>query len=395
IADAAADETLKLEVSSHDSDSDGRDDVSVNVSVQGPGSDKPATARLAWLDRAAGPSRDASEPSRSLAAAASVEATRSRGKTTSRTTPVMVANLRRLYASLCAESGTPRIFDEDGEPLKCGNLQSFVDRTALAELGSALTRKTFIEALGVFTRDGWYHGRVSSAQRKALEKDLAKLVPNVEIASAATLETRPVPRVSVVRYSPLRFEATGHLLIQSPNGLVRASPDGSEAQEGSTAASWPLEVSSADGTRWTGLTYACDRSEVLLNVSGDPQRATGLLSPRPGTCKGGAVPRVPAPAVLEFRGQTPSAIVAGKLIGSLGEAGAELPGSPRSPDGRYVVVPSALGLLVLQGERAELWRIQDASWSNSGASDCVIANDGQRAACIVDERVRLLLRPQP
>jgi hypothetical protein len=387
---------MTLEVDSRDSDGDGRDDVSVSVSVQASGSDKPATARLAWLDRAAGPSRDTGEPSRSLASAASVEATRARGKTTSRTTSAMLGNLRRLYASLCAEGGTPRVFDEDGEPLACGNLQSFVDRVALAELTSALTRRSFTDALGVFTRDGWYHGKVSAAQRKALEKDLGKLVPSVDIASAPVLEARPVPRVAVVRYSPLRFEPSGQLLVQSAHGVVRVAPDGSASEDlGDGVARWPLDVAREDGTRWTGLTYACDRSEVLLNTTGPGEvpRSTPLLSPRPGTCRGGSVPRVPAPAVLDFRGALPNGIVAGKLIGTLGNGAPETYGSARSADGRRVAVATALGVLIAQGDRAELWRVQDAGWSNAGASDCVVANDAQRAACIVDERARLLLRP--
>ena len=398
VADAAPDEVMNLEVDSRDSDADGRDDVSVAVSVQASGSDKPATARLTWLDRAAGPSRDTGEPSRSLAAAASVEATRARGKTTSRNTTAAVGNLRRLYASVCAEGGTARVFDEDGAPLPCGNLQSFVDRLALAELTSAVTRRSFTDALGVFTRDGWYHGKVSAAQRKALEKDLGKLIPSIELASAPVLEARPVPRVAVVRYSPLHFEPSGHLLVQSAHGVVRVTPDGSSAENaGDGVARWPLEVAREDGTRWTGLTYACDRSEVLLNITGpsDAPRVTPLLSPRPGTCKGGNVPRVPAPAVLNFRGALPNGIVAGKLIGTLGDASPEVYGSARSPDGKSLAVATALGVLIAQGDRAELWRVQDASWSNPGASDCVVANDAQRAACIVDERARLLLRPAP
>jgi hypothetical protein len=397
VAEAAPDEVMNLEIDSRDSDADGRDDVSVSVSVQAPGSAKPATARLLWLDRAAGPSRDTGEPSRSLAAAASIEATRARGKTTSRTTAAMVGNLRRLYASVCAEGGTARVFDEDGAPLPCGNLQSFVDRLALAELTSALTRKSFIEALGVFTRDGWYHGKISAAQRKALEKDLGKAVSSIDIASAAVLEPRPVPRVAVVRYSPLRFEPSGHLLVRSSHGVVRVSPDGSSSEDlGGSVPGWPLEVSREDGTRWTGLTYACDRSEVLLNLSGagDAPRFTSLLSPRPGTCKGGSVPRVPAPAVFDFRGALPNGVVAGNVIGNGGEAGPEVYGSARSPDGHRIAVATALGVLITHGDRAELWRVQDTGWSNTGASDCVVANDGQRAACIVDERARLLRAAQ-
>ena len=114
---------------------------------------------MVWLDRTAGTSRDAREPSRSLARGASVEATRAKGKTTSKTVGEGVGNLRRLYAALCAEGSVPRVFDGDGAPLACGDLKSFVDDLASAEMTAALTRKDYVEAAATLSRDGWYHGR--------------------------------------------------------------------------------------------------------------------------------------------------------------------------------------------------------------------------------------------
>ncbi|HEY1536780.1 MAG TPA: hypothetical protein VGF76_22315, partial [Polyangiaceae bacterium] len=65
-ASAAPNETLDFSVDSSDQDQDGRDDVRLTLSVAALGSPEPASADLAWLDRAAGASRSASEPIASL-----------------------------------------------------------------------------------------------------------------------------------------------------------------------------------------------------------------------------------------------------------------------------------------------------------------------------------------
>ncbi len=401
MAEPAADELLTVAVDSTDRDADGRDDVGITFTVQSAGSTRPASARMAWLDRAAGASREANEPARSLMTAASTEVARAKGKSTSRTTSESVGNLRRLYFSLCAESGTPRVFDEDGAPLGCGNLQTFVDRLALAELGSALTRRNFVEALGVFTRDGWYHSKVSETQRKTLQKDLGKALPTLQIGQTMTLGAQPVPRVSLVRYSPLRFEPSGHLSVRTPHGLVRTTPDGSHSEELAPdqpgGEPWPLEVSREDGTRWTGLTYACDRSEVLLTLGGaDPHAAqplvTRLLSPRPGSCKGGTPPRTAPPVAISFGSSGLDAIVGGLHIQPKAAAD-PAPGSPRSPDGKYVVVWTPLGMLVASADHGELWSVTEPTWSQANASDCVVANEARAIACVLQNRVRLVLRP--
>src|SRR5262249_50822856 len=62
-------ELLAVDADSSDRDGDGREDVKVVLTLIGPEGAK-ASAALAYVDRAAGVSRDASEPRASLAAAA-------------------------------------------------------------------------------------------------------------------------------------------------------------------------------------------------------------------------------------------------------------------------------------------------------------------------------------
>lgn len=385
LAAPAPSEQWTISVDSSDRDGDGRDDVNVEFTLQSAGSARPATAHFAWLDRAAGASRESNEPARSLAAAAGQEVTRARGKANSRTTADGVGNLRRLSFSLCAESGTARVFDEDGSPLNCGNLQAFTDKLASAEFHAALTQKDPREALGVFVRDGWYYGKMSEAQRKQLLKELEKAVPSVDVTRALPLEPVPAPRTAAVRYAPLRFDAQGNLLVQTTAGVRQVSPDGTKVEELEDSARWPLEVTGPGDSRFNNVIYACDRSEVLLLSSGPAPREpepTPLLAPRPGSCKGGALPAMSPPFVVSFQGAAPEVLIGGKLVGPKTNAGSARP----------LAVPTPLGLLVTTAEKAELWRVSDANLSPSNVSDCVVASGGAAVACVVEGRARLLLK---
>jgi hypothetical protein len=82
-------------------------------------------------------------------------------------------------------------------------------------------------------------------------------------------------------------------------------------------------------------------------------------------------------------------LIGGALFG-VGDA-AELgstpqKGAPRSPDGKVLVVPSAFGVVVATGPKAELWAAQDGL----ELSDCVVANGAARVACVRGMRAVLL-----
>jgi hypothetical protein len=64
-------------------------------------------------------------------------------------------------------------------------------------------------------------------------------------------------------------------------------------------------------------------------------------------------------------------------------------GAPRSPDGKILVVPGALGVVVATGPKAELWTALDGQ----ALSDCVVANGATQVACIRGDRA-ILLSPQ-
>jgi hypothetical protein len=152
------------------------------------------------------------------------------------------------------------------------------------------------------------------------------------------------------------------------------------------------------------VVHACDRSELLFNESDATHPllslTTRLLAARPASCAGhGTGPNVTI-TPLSFDDNGLDALVSGThlVVAPPGKkAAASLPamGTPRSPDGRWLVTPSALGLLVL-GERKELWQTGKLSeHADAGRfTDCVVANDARAVACIDGGRAIVFERRQ-
>ncbi|MEP7053078.1 MAG: hypothetical protein ABJB12_22120 [Pseudomonadota bacterium] len=402
-AQAAAGETLDFAVDSSDQDQDGRDDVRVTVSVAAQGSAEVASADLAWLDRAAGASRAAAEPVTSLLKLANKLAARARLKR-SGYKPEAASNVQRWLSSVCAEGGVARLFDEDGTPFRCADLTRVIDSLAGAELGYALAQGDVLEAFATLRRDGWNFRPLSGAQRKALERELLRAVSHIELAAPYVAQAAPIVPL-LPHYSPLWFEADGALLIRGSNAITRVAAnraaEGPVADDGGVPG-WPLELTAATGQRITGTSHACDRSELLFNQM-DAQRAllppltTRLLAARPASCTGhGSGPTVSI-APLAFDENGLEALVAGSHVSSAARTSqaAVLPGvgTPRSPDGRWLVTPSALGLLLI-GDHKELWQTAAlaAHADPSKFSDCVVANDARAVACIEANRVLIFER---
>lgn len=405
-ASAAAEETLNFSVDSSDQDHDGRDDVKLSVSLSNTGSNDAAVADLVWLDRAAGASRSASEPTASLMRLAGKIAFQARGKRGSAASE-RVSTTLRLLSSLCAEGGVPRVFDEDGVPFRCGSLTSVIDSLTMSDALAAIAQGDVQSAFAVLQRDGWYFSKLSSAQRKAVERELLRAVTRLE--ATAPFVARAVPSApKTPHYSPLWFESDGALLIQGASGVTRVSADRSaEAALSADAGTpnWPLELTSASGLRVLGAVHACDRSELLFNESDATHPlltplTTRLLAARPASCTGHGTGPVVTITPLSFDDSGLDALVAGAHVtvaptGKKPAAGLPELGTPRSPDGRHLVTATALGLLV-SGERKELWQTEKLSeHADAGRfTDCVVANDSRAVACIDAGRTLLFERPK-
>ncbi len=405
-ASAAADETLNFSVDSSDQDHDGRDDVRLSLSLGNLGASEPAVADLAWLDRAAGASRSASEPAASLMRLAGKIALHARGKRAGSASE-RVSTALRLLSSLCAEGGVPRLFDEDGVPFRCTGLSPVLDSLTMSDALASLALGDLLGAFAVLRRDGWYFSKLSSAQRKSVERELLRAVSKFEVGLPLVARAQPLAP-PLPRYSPLWFEPDAALLIQGTARLTRLSADRTaETALGadSGAPSWPLELASANGQRVLGAVHACDRSELLFNESDAthpllPPLWTRLLAARPASCAGhGTGPSVTI-APLSFDDNGLDALVAGARVsvappGKKPAAGLPALGTPRSPDGRWLVTPSALGLLLI-GERKELWQTAKLTEHADALrfTDCVVANDARAVACIDAGRAIVFERPQ-
>jgi hypothetical protein len=405
-ASPAADETLNFSVDSSDQDRDGRDDVRLTVSLGNLGASEPAAADLVWLDRAAGASRSPSEPAASLLRLAGKIALQARGKRAA-TANERVATTLRLLSSLCAEGGVPRLFDEDGAPFRCSGLGQVVDSLMLSDAVASLALGDVLNAFAVLRRDGWYFSKLSGAQRKAMERELLRAVNKFEAGPALAVRAQPLAPTAP-HYSPLWFESDAALLIQGPAGLTRLSGDRTAEtvlDADSRAPSWPLDLASASGLHVLGAVHACDRSELLFNESDAahpllPPLTTRLLAARPASCAGHGTGPAVSITPLSFDDNGLDALVAGARV-TVAPPGkkpaARLPelGTPRSLDGRWLVTPSPLGLLLI-GERKELWQTNRlAEHADAGRfTDCVVANDARAVACIDAGRAIVFERRQ-
>jgi hypothetical protein len=388
VAAPAPGETLELAVDSSDRDGDGRDDVA--LAVTGGANGPKASAPFVWLDRPAGTSRDSAEPGRTLTKLAGSLAARAKTKKLAEEIVTSVANVRRLLASACAEGTTPRLLDADDNPLACGSLTPVVDQLATAEITAELARGRVLEAFGALARDGWYFGKMSSGARQKLER---LVLDAIEPATAVVKVLEPLPSglEHSPRYSPLAFDAAGGVLVQTLAGVVRSEPDGSSPSPPDPTKARGLDVFVAPARRWFGVTYSCDRSEVMLALEGAPPLVTTLLSPRPGACGHTPFWASPAPPVVSAGGGKIRAVVGGSLVGDAPEQPI-LPGSARSADGAWTVVPTSFGVLI-DGSSHRLVSLGTSVAQPAALTDCVVHTTGKAVACVDKHRAILIQVP--
>jgi hypothetical protein len=392
VAAPAPGEALALRTDTSDRDGDGRDDVRVLVSLAANGA-KPVEAELAFLDRAAGVSRDPSEPSKSLSRLAGGQVQRAKNKKTAADALQRVALIRRLMGSLCAEGGTARLFDRDGAGISCGALGGVVDSLASAEVAAELSLGNALGAFGAIARDGWYFGKTSAATRKKLE---ASALDAVELVTTRAVFLEQRPRLPPApRFSPLAFDASGRLFLETDQGRFDLGSDGSAPArvEGDAGAARSLEVVSATGERLVAVAYSCDRSETTLiraSAAGPlPPLSIPLLAPRPGACGRGRFEALPVPSPLGFSDR-PDLVVGGVITGGALEGLSGVPGGARSENGRFLAVPSVRGVLVV-GTTTRLFDLGAQVAEPLRLTDCVPSGDGTRVACVLGDRALLAI----
>jgi hypothetical protein len=408
IAEAPVGESMTTTPLVADRDGDGREDPAFRFELKLDPQPGHAVAELGWLDRAAGAAMDAGHLAKSLESQL-VGWEASLGKKSKLAdTLAEVAALRRLLSNLCQESAVPRVFDWRGEALRCSGMAPLATRLARIEVRAALAQSDTLAAARYMGFASNWHGGIPSVEREELRKRLLKTLSPVAVGLPVAVDVHPVAATDAVRYSPLRFDSDGTLMVQADRGGVyRVKADGtSEAVDAEAGiAPWPLAVTGADGRRWYGVVPACDRAELSLSFkSPDGLLAlapTTLLAPRPGICKNPApLPISVAPIAWTREGPTTlvdgvcwSGAPGGQVCEPPARLGAVLPGSPRSPDGLRLVAVTSIGVVVLGARKPELWT--SASLEGKRLSDCVVANDAKAIACVANGSIIYVLRPEP
>lgn len=377
----APDETLELTSTSTDHDRDGRDDVTLSVRV-GTGKGPRAEAPLVFFDRTAGTARDAAEPRRTLERLAAREAARAKTRKVAEDVLAMVGVIRRLMGSLCAEGGTPRLFDRDGAPFSCGSLAAAADSLMAAELDATLALGRVREAFGVVERDGWYFGKMGAATKKRAETVLLEAIEPVS-ARVTPVELRPMFTAGA-HFAPLWFDAAGILFVRTAGGVQRVEdPNAPSPPDPSVA---PPDFGVRDGGHLlVSPIFSCDRSETTLMFDGAPAGVTTLLAPRPGACgRTSFDPKVTLRPIST--GLTVSALIGAAKVGEEGKAVSVPQGSARSPDGQTLAVPTRFGLLLDGAKQRLLAGVPEPD----KLTECVPANGGTRAACVQNGKVVLI-----
>ena len=208
-------------------------------------------------------------------------------------------------------------------------------------------------------------------------------------------------------WGALAFEGSGKLLVRTVAGMVRVDPVLGDEGAAGDVAPWRSVVVSPDGAyRWLESYDACDglalRATFAPNAGGALREVVLPVAPPLGSrCPPGAPavhteaavhgePATTLPVAWGTRGL--EAIVAGEpllvspdfgratpLLGSLDQP--VTPGAPRSPNGRALVVPTTMGIVV-RGARSRLLRAKELEGGYLELRDCAVSDDGARVGCV-------------
>jgi hypothetical protein len=419
VGGAASGETLRIDLDASDRDGDGRDDLSIQWTLEGapmpfePG--PPVSCALRYYDRSAGLSRDPGEPEASMRAVSSAWVARSAKKGDAARAADAARSIERLHAMLCADEGVSIVSLGSGD-VHCGPSRALEDAVAMRVKG-ALTTGDLPRAIAAFSRIGF---RPATTQRTSeILKWIIKAAPPKTVpARTVAVDVDAVPS-GVPGWGPLAFTVGADLVVAARAGVVSvAMPSGAPTKTEEPA--WPSSVTSPDGAvRWLALYDACDGgplrvrlgapSEPASRVPGVPGPASRevlvpILAPAPSRCAPGGVRRGLDSVPLGW-GSALEAFIAGEPMSLLPGAAQARPlasdasmsqpwhlGSAASPDGRALALGTPLGVLVRAGGRWQLLRPADLEGAAAYAelSCCTAGNEGRVVACLRAGRVVVL-----
>ena len=212
-----------LGVRGEDRDDDGHEDVVVHVTLHD-GSGESADVDLAWLDRAAGLSRDTAEPEATIAARANEARTALRRHPDRALAATRTAVL--VHDALCGS--TARLAIDDDVGLSCPP-SSGLGR-ALATAAAAEARSGHLtEALAAVVALGRADATVRDADRMLARDALAAMPGVLHPATNDGPEARVVSSADTVRLSSLAFLDEDRVLIRGDTPRVATLSTGTSA----------------------------------------------------------------------------------------------------------------------------------------------------------------------
>jgi hypothetical protein len=405
VLDPAAAPKLTIDIDADDRDKDGIDDLVLRATIEGalpPFEPGPRTsAKLAFFDRPAGPSRDPEEPESSLRAIAREAASRAGKAKEAPNVPGLVQQMRALYRAMCLEGGAPRITKVHGAAAATCGPQKALEDAGIAEVKSWVTQGDALRAFAAADVAQLAPATKTAAKTKEMEALLGQVAPTVESKTARTLNvTFDAPRGHHPEWGSLVFDTSGKLLVRHGTKVSRIDPDRGE-EESSEVLPWPSQVLSPDGkSRWLEAYHACEgvalRATFAPTGDGDMHDVLLPIAPRLGkACTGGrGEPARVLPIAWSPRGL--EAIVAGQPVlikldasqaSPLASFTNEAPpqGSPRSSTGKSIAIPVAQGVLV----RSDRWFLYKSAELQPYAAleACTITDDASHVACIKKAKV--------
>jgi len=407
VADPPGAPALVIEADTADRDGDALPDVALRVSIEGgsapfePGPRVSAT--LAWLDRPAGLSRDASATDTSFLSLALSATVRARSSRDAPGVPRLVAQARALWRAMCADGGAPRLVGVTGSgTISCGGARS-LEELGLAEVRAHATMADPLRALLALERAQRLPASHTATRTSEALGWIAPLAPSATAHGLRAIAAVPLlSRGHEPSWGALAFEASGKLLVRTSAGVVRVDPDAGDEAGADGVSSWPSGVVSIDGgMRWIETYDPCDGVALRASFapsSGDDLHDVALpvAPPLGNRCSGsrGAPARALAvawgPRGLEAIVEGEPLLVAPDLSrATLLPAPLDSPallGSPRSPDGKSLVVPTSVGLMVRGSPRSRLLRARDLEGSYAQLRDCTVSNDATHVACVRGDR---------
>jgi hypothetical protein len=403
---------LAVDVDGEDRDHDGVDDVTLRVTIEGgappfePG--PKLSAKVAFFDRSAGPSRDPDEPDASMKTIAAQVTARAGKAKEAATVPVVVQQMRMLYRAMCVEGGAPRLLKLAGNgngtatgAVSCGSSKPLED-AGVAEVRSFVTQQDALRAIAAASTVHLAPATKTAARVSEVAKLLEAVAPFVQAKSsrvvAITLTTARSPHPE---WGSLAFEPSGKLLVRGPSQVLRVDPETGESADAELPA-WPTQVLSPDGkSRWLEAYHACEGvglRSTFAPTGGDSEMRDVLLPIAPplgSRCAGGrgeAAATIP----IAWGSRGLEALVAGQPLLIRPEASSatvmasplgEMPpfGSPRSAGARAMAIATPQGVLV-KTTRSVLYKAPELE-PYTELTQCTTNDDASHVACVKRGRV--------